>query len=133
MLSTATDAARIACVRDSRRRNAGHARQHPPPPRNRLPLLPLSLLERMHDHCSMNGGALECVLASNCLHIMRTNIVIDDNLMQATLQATGLRTKREAVEMGLRTLLRLRRQEAVRAYRGKLDWQGDLDAMRTDR
>jgi Arc/MetJ family transcription regulator len=49
--------------------------------------------------------------------------------MQATLRATGLHTKREAVEMGLRTLLRLRQQEAVRAYRGKLDWQGDLDAM----
>jgi len=87
----------------------------------------------MHDRCSMDRGALECVLVSNCLHIMRTNIVIDDNLMQATLRATGLRTKREAVEMGLRTLLRLRRQEAVRAYRGKLDWQGDLDAMRIDR
>lgn len=64
---------------------------------------------------------------------MRTNIVIDDKLMQDTLRATGLHTKREAVEMGLRTLLRLRRQEAVRAYRGKLAWQGDLDAMRTDR
>ncbi len=87
----------------------------------------------MHDRCSMNESTLECVQTYNCLHIMRTNIVIDDKLMQATLQATGLRTKREAVEMGLRTLLRLRRQETVRAYRGKLDWQGDLDAMRTDR
>ena len=41
---------------------------------------------------------------------MRTNIVIDDELMQATLKATGLKTKREAVEQGLRTLLRLKRQ-----------------------
>jgi Arc/MetJ family transcription regulator len=64
---------------------------------------------------------------------MRTNIVIDDKLMQDTLRATGLRTKREAVEQGLRTLLRLRRQEEIRRYRGKLDWQGDLDAMRMDR
>ena len=64
---------------------------------------------------------------------MRTNIVIDDKLMQETLRATGLKTKREAVEEGLRTLLRLRRQEEIRRYRGKLDWQGDLDAMRTDR
>jgi Arc/MetJ family transcription regulator len=63
---------------------------------------------------------------------MRTNIVIDDKLMQATLKATGLRTKREAVELGLKTLLRLKRQERIRRYRGKLDWQGDLDAMRTD-
>jgi len=64
---------------------------------------------------------------------MRTNIVIDDKLMQDTLRATGLKTKREAVEQGLRTLLRLRRQEEIRRYRGKLPWQGDLDAMRTDR
>lgn len=64
---------------------------------------------------------------------MRTNIVIDDKLMRDTLKATGLRTKREAVELGLRTLLRLHRQATIRRYRGKLDWQGDLEAMRTDR
>ena len=64
---------------------------------------------------------------------MRTNIVIDDKLMQDTLRATGLKTKREAVELGLRTLLRLSQQEDVRRFRGKLSWQGDLDAMRTDR
>ena len=63
---------------------------------------------------------------------MRTNIVIDDALMDDALKATGLRTKREAVELGLRTLVRLRRQGAIRKYRGKLDWEGDLDAMRTD-
>ena len=64
---------------------------------------------------------------------MRTNIVIDDKLMNDTLRATGLKTKREAVELGLRTVLRLRQQEQIRRFRGKLDWQGDLDAMRTDR
>ena len=64
---------------------------------------------------------------------MRTNIVIDDDLMRATLRATGLRTKREAVELGLRTLLRLRQQEAIRRHRGKLRWRGDLEAMRSDR
>jgi Arc/MetJ family transcription regulator len=64
---------------------------------------------------------------------MRTNIVIDDQLMQETLRATGLKTKREAVEFALRTLLRLRRQGHIRRLRGKLDWQGDLNAMRTDR
>ncbi len=63
---------------------------------------------------------------------MRTNIVIDDKLMKETLRATGLKTKREAVELGLRTLLRLRRQARIRRFRGKLIWQGDLDAMRTD-
>jgi Arc/MetJ family transcription regulator len=64
---------------------------------------------------------------------MRTNIVIDDKLMRDTLRATGLRTKREAVESGLRLLLRLRRQGEIRRLRGKLQWQGDLDAMRNDR
>lgn len=64
---------------------------------------------------------------------MRTNIVIDDKLMKDTLRATGLKTKREAVELGLRTVLRLRQQEAIRRLRGKLAWDGDLDAMRTDR
>jgi Arc/MetJ family transcription regulator len=63
---------------------------------------------------------------------MRTNIVIDDKLMKETLRLTGLRTKREAVELGLRTIVRLRKQEEIRRFRGKLKWQGDLDAKRTD-
>jgi len=64
---------------------------------------------------------------------MRTNIVIDDVLMRDALKATGLKTKREAVEMGLRTLVRLRNQEDVRKFRGKLHWEGNLDEMRTDK
>jgi Arc/MetJ family transcription regulator len=63
---------------------------------------------------------------------MRTNIVIDDNLMAEVMRETGLKTKREAVELGLRTLLRLRTQEDIRRFRGELSWTGDLDAMRTD-
>ncbi len=63
---------------------------------------------------------------------MRTNIVIDDALMADTLKATGLKSKRDAVELGLRTLLRLRRQQEIRQFRGKLAWDGDLDAMRSD-
>ena len=63
---------------------------------------------------------------------MRTNIVIDDKLMRDALRATGLKTKREAVELGLRTLLRLRSQAEIRRLRGKLDWRGDMNSMRTD-
>ncbi len=63
---------------------------------------------------------------------MRTNIVIDEALMNEVLKATGLKTKREAVELGLKTLLHLRRQERIKTLRGKLTWEGDLDAMRTD-
>lgn len=65
--------------------------------------------------------------------MMRTNIVIDDKLMADTLRATGLRTKREVVELGLKTLLQLRQQAELKKLRGKVDWQGDLEAMRRDR
>ncbi|MBP1206513.1 Arc/MetJ family transcription regulator [Duganella sp. 1411] len=64
---------------------------------------------------------------------MRTNIVIDDKLIEDTLRATGLTTKREVVELGLRTLLRLKKQEKIRQFRGKLAWDGDLDTMRIDK
>jgi len=64
---------------------------------------------------------------------MRTNIVIDDELMNRVMKATGLRTKREAVDMGLKALLKLKKQENIRNSRGKLDWEGDLDDMRTDK
>lgn len=61
---------------------------------------------------------------------MRTNIVIDDKLLSDTLRATGLKTKREAVELGLKTLLRLKQQSEIKELRGKITWEGDLDAMR---
>ncbi len=64
---------------------------------------------------------------------MRTNIVIDDELMEEALKVSGARTKREAVELGLRTLVRLARQSRLRRYRGKLRWEGDLESMRRDR
>ena len=64
---------------------------------------------------------------------MRTNIVIDDKLMRDTLRATGLKTKRAAVEEALRMLLRLSKQSEIRRLRGKVDWHGDLEGMRTDR
>lgn len=64
---------------------------------------------------------------------MRTNIVIDDKLMSTAMRASGARTKREAVELGLKTLIRLKRQERIRDLRGRLTWEGDLDRMRRDR
>jgi len=63
---------------------------------------------------------------------MRTNIVIDDSLMDDALRLTGLKTKREAVELGLKTLIKLKKQEDIRRFRGKLSWEGNLDDMRTD-
>ncbi|MDL2337394.1 MAG: type II toxin-antitoxin system VapB family antitoxin [Pseudomonadota bacterium] len=64
---------------------------------------------------------------------MRTNIVIDDKLMKDALKTTGVKTKREAVELGLRTLIQLGQQERMRQLKGKITWEGDLDAMRTDK
>ena len=80
---------------------------------------------------------MESVWDDGYIHVrkalsMRTNIVIDDELMRAVLKVTGLRTKREAVEAGIRTLLQLKRQERIRKYRGKLAWGGNLDAVRRD-
>jgi len=59
--------------------------------------------------------------------------VIDDKLMNDALKATGLTTKREAVELGLKTLIRLKKQEKIRKFRGKLSWEGDLSEMRKTR
>ncbi len=61
---------------------------------------------------------------------MRTNIVIDDKLMNDALKASGLRTKKEAVELGLKLLVKQNQQQAIRKLRGKLKWEGDLDEMR---
>jgi Arc/MetJ family transcription regulator len=64
---------------------------------------------------------------------MRTNIVIDDKLMADALKVSGVRTKREVVELGLRTLLQLGQQSEVRCLRGQVQWTGDLEAMRRDK
>ena len=62
---------------------------------------------------------------------MRTNIEIDDALMREVLEATGLKTKKAVVELGLKTLIRLKKQARIRSLRGRLHWTGDLEAMRT--
>ena len=64
---------------------------------------------------------------------MRTNIDIDDDLMRQAMRATGATTKRAAVEQGLRMLIDVRRQRAIRQLRGKVKWTGDLNASRLGR
>jgi Arc/MetJ family transcription regulator len=61
---------------------------------------------------------------------MRTNIVIDDKLMDDALKITGYKTKKEAVEQGLKLLVVRGEQQKIRALKGKLQWEGDLDEMR---
>ena len=63
---------------------------------------------------------------------MRTNIVIDDELMEQAMRASGAATKRAAVETALRLLVALKQQERLRRLRGKLKWDGDLDRIRRD-
>jgi Arc/MetJ family transcription regulator len=63
---------------------------------------------------------------------MRTNIDIDDALMEEALRRSGAPTKRAAVEEGLRLLIQTRRQGGLRRLRGKVRWQGDLDRSRAD-
>ncbi len=61
---------------------------------------------------------------------MRTNIVIDDELMKQALKASGLTTKKEVVEQGLKLLIRQSNRQTIRELRGKLKWEGDLNEMR---
>lgn len=64
---------------------------------------------------------------------MRTNVVIDDDLMKSALDASGLKTKKDAIEEGLRLLVRMKRQKEIKKFRGKLKWSGNLDEMRHDK
>jgi Arc/MetJ family transcription regulator len=64
---------------------------------------------------------------------MRTNIEIDDDLMRRAMRSAKTRTKRETVEQGLRALIRLRGQEGVRRFRGKVKWEGNLEEWRHGR
>lgn len=62
--------------------------------------------------------------------IMRTNILIDDDLMAQALKATGLKTKKDVVEQGLILLVKRKKQQLIRSLRGQIKWEGDLDEMR---
>jgi Arc/MetJ family transcription regulator len=64
---------------------------------------------------------------------MRTNVVIDDNLMKEAMEKSGLKTKKAAIEEGLKMLAQFRGREEIRRYRGKLKWSGHLEKMRTDK
>jgi len=63
---------------------------------------------------------------------MRTNIIIDDKLMSDAMELSRSKTKKAAVESGLRLLIQVKKQERLRSLRGKLHWEGDLDSMRLD-
>jgi Arc/MetJ family transcription regulator len=61
---------------------------------------------------------------------VRTNIVIDDDLMNEAMKLSQIKTKKAIVETGLKLLVQIKKQEQLKSLRGKLKWDGDLDAMR---
>ncbi len=63
---------------------------------------------------------------------MRTNIVIDESLMKKAMRISGSKSKKATVEASLKLLINMDQQKAVRKWRGKLSWQGDLNIMRMD-
>jgi Arc/MetJ family transcription regulator len=63
----------------------------------------------------------------------RTNIVLDENLVQTALKATGLKTRRALIDFALRDLLRRESQKRILELRGQINWEGDLKTMRQGR
>jgi len=64
---------------------------------------------------------------------MRTNVVVDDDLMKSALRVSGLKTKKDAIEEGLKLLVQVRGRKEIKGFRGKLKWSGSLDEMRLDK
>ena len=64
---------------------------------------------------------------------MRTNIVIDQQLMDAALKLSGLKTKKAVIEAALKAFVQLEQQRQIKNWRGKLAWKGDLEQMRLDK
>ena len=67
-----------------------------------------------------------------CNPVMINNIVIDEKLIDDAIKATGIKTQREVIELGLKTLIKLKEQEKIKTYRGNLKWEGDLEEIRTN-
>lgn len=63
---------------------------------------------------------------------MRTNIVIDNQLMETALKISGLKTKKAVVDAALKVFVKLEQQKQIKQWRGKLKWEGDLEQMRLD-
>lgn len=64
---------------------------------------------------------------------MRTNIVIDEELMKKGIRYTGLKTKKDVVNFALRELIQRKERKDILSLKGKLHWEGDLEEMRRSR
>jgi Arc/MetJ family transcription regulator len=64
---------------------------------------------------------------------MRTNVVINDELMESALKASEKKTKKDVIEEGLKLLVKMKSQMKIKELRGRLKWSGNLEDMRTDK
>lgn len=64
---------------------------------------------------------------------MRTNVVLDEKLVKEAMKLTGKKTKRELIDYALHELVKRQKRLALLDLRGKLKWEGDLDAMKATR
>ena len=64
---------------------------------------------------------------------MRTNVAINDVLMESALKVSGVKTKKDTIEEALKLLVQIKNQENIKGFRGKLKWTGNLNNMRTDK
>lgn len=63
----------------------------------------------------------------------RTNVVLDEDLVEAGLKITGLKSRRALIDHALRELLRRESQKKILELKGKVQWEGDLSSMRRKR
>lgn len=63
---------------------------------------------------------------------MRTNIVLDDNIMKTALEIGGLKTKKATIENALKLFIQIKGQKKIKELKGKIKWEGDLEDMRRD-
>jgi Arc/MetJ family transcription regulator len=94
--------------------------------------LATELRGRYSSKLSADGSASACKPAA-AESAPLTNVPVDSELIRKALSSTGMKNKRAIVEEGLRTLIRLQAQEELLKMAGTVDWDGDLDAMRTDK
>lgn len=78
------------------------------------------------------GGGRPCARSANIVHMKRTNLILDETLLEAALKATGARTYSAAVNIALAELVRRRKVRTILDFVGSGVWEGDLSEMRDD-
>jgi hypothetical protein len=63
---------------------------------------------------------------------MKEDFIINEKLIEEAINITGFQNKQEVIELGLKTLIKLKQQEKIKNYRGKLKWEGNLEGIRTN-